>query len=53
MIFGDKRLVAAIGIQNLVIVDTEDALLICEKGREQDVREIVEKLGEDQYQKWL
>jgi mannose-1-phosphate guanylyltransferase len=51
--FGEERLVATIGIQDLVIVDTKDALLICTKGREQEVREIVELLKKNHLQKWL
>lgn len=40
---GDK-LVATIGLEGLVVVDTEDALLICTKEREQDVRAMVKLL---------
>jgi mannose-1-phosphate guanylyltransferase len=39
------KLVAAIGLQDLVIVDTPDALLICPKARAQDVKRVVETLG--------
>ncbi|HEY2931090.1 MAG TPA: sugar phosphate nucleotidyltransferase [Acidobacteriota bacterium] len=38
------KLVAAIGVRDLIIVDTEDALLICEKSRAQDVRKVTEQL---------
>lgn len=40
----EGRLVATIGVQDLVIVDTDDALLICHKDRAQDVKKIVDKL---------
>ena len=53
LVFGDKRLVATIGVQDMVIVDTEDALLVCPKTREQEVREIVEKLKANKQSKWL
>ena len=53
LVFGDKRLVATIGVQDMVIVDTEDALLVCPKTREQEVREIVEKLKVNGQIKWL
>ncbi len=39
------KLVAAIGIKDLVIVDTPDALLVCPKTRAQDVKRVVEALG--------
>jgi mannose-1-phosphate guanylyltransferase/mannose-6-phosphate isomerase len=37
----EKRHVAAIGVEDLVIVDTEDALLVIPKDRSQDVKEAV------------
>lgn len=44
LVFGDRRLVAAIGLQDMIIVDTEDALLVCPRSRAQDVRKVVEAL---------
>jgi mannose-1-phosphate guanylyltransferase/mannose-6-phosphate isomerase len=44
LIFGDRRLIAAIGVKNLIIVDTEDALLVVPRSRAQDVRKVVEAL---------
>ncbi len=44
LIHGSRRLVATIGLENMIVVDTEDALLICPKERAQDVRDLVEKL---------
>jgi mannose-1-phosphate guanylyltransferase/mannose-6-phosphate isomerase len=38
------RLVAAIGLDNLLVVDTPDALLVADKARSQDVRKIVAHL---------
>ena len=45
-------LVAALGVEGLVIVATEDAVLVCPKERAQDVRQIVEALkkqGREEY----
>ena len=42
MVFGDKRLVAVMGVQDLVIVDTEDVVMVCSREREQDVKALVE-----------
>ncbi|MFK7956156.1 MAG: mannose-1-phosphate guanylyltransferase/mannose-6-phosphate isomerase [Lysobacterales bacterium] len=39
-----QRLVAAIGVQNLVVVDTPDALLISAKPQSQDVKTVVNQL---------
>jgi len=44
LIFGDRRLVAAIGLEDMIIVDTEDALRVCRRDRAQDVRRVVEAL---------
>ena len=44
LIFGDRRLIATLGVDNLVIVDTDDALLVADRSRSQDVREVVEDL---------
>jgi mannose-1-phosphate guanylyltransferase len=38
------RLVVTIGVSNLVIVDTGDVILVCDKDRAQDVREVVKQL---------
>lgn len=45
LIYGDgQKLIATVGIEDLVIVDTPDALLICQKKRSQDVKKIVQEL---------
>jgi mannose-1-phosphate guanylyltransferase/mannose-6-phosphate isomerase len=41
---GGPRLVAAIGVDGLVIVDTRDALLVAKRERSQDVKEIVDRI---------
>jgi mannose-1-phosphate guanylyltransferase len=41
---GTDRLIAACGVEGMVIVDTPDALLVIPKERAQDVKEIVEQL---------
>jgi len=43
-IHSDQRLVAAIGLDNVVIVDTADAVLVAHRDRVQDVRRIVQAL---------
>lgn len=43
-VIGGKRLIATVGIENLVIVDTDDALLICDKSSTQDVKKVIENL---------
>jgi len=40
----DQRLVAAVGVDDLVIVDTGDAVLVARRGRAQEVKAVVEEL---------
>ncbi|MGH7882682.1 MAG: mannose-1-phosphate guanylyltransferase, partial [Candidatus Dormibacteraceae bacterium] len=47
------KLVAMIGVEDLVVVDTADALLICPKSRSQEVKEIVQKLNQEQLNDYL
>jgi mannose-1-phosphate guanylyltransferase len=44
-IFSPKKFVALVGVENLVVVDTEDALLIAHRDHSQDVGKIVKELG--------
>lgn len=39
-----EKLVAAVGVKDLIVVDTDDALLICPRDRAQDVKDIAEAL---------
>lgn len=41
------RLIAAVGVKDLVIVETEDAVMVCPKDRAQEVKRIVDKLMEE------
>ena len=48
----DSRIVAAVGVENLIVIDTPDALLIADKRRSQDVKQIVgqlKKIGHEAY----
>jgi len=44
MVIGDKRLIATIGLQDCLVVETDDAMLIAKRGHTQKVKEIVERL---------
>ena len=41
-----KRLVAIVGLDDVIVVETDDAILVCHKDRAQDVRQVTEKLKE-------
>lgn len=47
MIIGDTRLIAGIDLENLMIIDTPDALLVAKKGESQKVKNIVNKLKQN------
>ncbi len=46
LVFSD-RLTVAIGVEDIVLVDTDDVLLICHKNRTQDVKQVVDYLREN------
>ncbi|VAX15552.1 Mannose-1-phosphate guanylyltransferase [hydrothermal vent metagenome] len=45
----DKRLIAAIGVEDIVIVETDDAVLVCHKDKAQDARRVIELIKEKGY----
>lgn len=54
LIYAQKnKLVATIGMNDLVVIDTEDALLICPKGRSQDVKKMISLLTDSDYKDHL
>ena len=44
MIHSPHKLVAAVGLEDMVVIETDDAILICPKARSQDVKLIVDRL---------
>lgn len=45
VVFGNGRLVALVGVADVIVVDTPDALLVCHRDRAQDVRRVVDELA--------
>lgn len=45
LVYSTSRLVGAVGLKDLVIVDTDDALLVCDRHQTQDVKKIVDQLN--------
>ena len=41
---GSERSIATVGVQDLIVVDTPDALLVCARDRAQDAKQLVETL---------
>jgi mannose-1-phosphate guanylyltransferase len=44
LVYGSDRIIASIDVEDLIIIDTGDALLISKKGSSQKVKKVVEKL---------
>ena len=44
VIHSDRRLTAVVGVKDLVVVTTPDAVLVVPRARAQEVRELVDKL---------
>ena len=52
IIEGNERMIAAIGLKDMVVVDTKDVLLICPKEKCQQIKNLVEQLkkeGKDEF----
>ena len=50
-ICGGKRLIAAVGTRDLIVVDTEDVLLVCNKNSTQDVKKVIAQLkGQERFE---
>ena len=50
--YAKNRLIATIGVENMIIVETDDSVLVCRKDQAQKVKEVVEQLkirGLEQY----
>ena len=46
LIYGRKRLISTIGVENLMIVETDDVVLVAHRGRSQEVKQLVQLLQE-------
>lgn len=44
IIQGGEKLIATVGLQDVIVVDTEDALLICDKDSAGDIKKVLENL---------
>jgi mannose-1-phosphate guanylyltransferase len=49
----DDKIVTTLGIDNLIIIDTPDALMICTREKAQQIKEIINNLKEGHLEKYL
>ena len=47
LVMGGSKLIATVGLKDIVVIDTDDVILVCHKDSVQDVKKIVEKLQEE------
>lgn len=45
-VLGGKRFIAVTGLQDIIVVETEDAILVCNRGHAQEVKKVVDYLKE-------
>ncbi len=54
LVYGPKKkLIAAVGLKDMVVVDTDDALLICPMEKAQEVKKIIQKIKESDLDEYL
>ena len=53
LIYSPEKMVALIGVKDLIVVETGDSLLICKRGASQDLRKVVERLEEKGMKEYL
>ncbi|MCM1038374.1 MAG: mannose-1-phosphate guanylyltransferase [Ruminococcus sp.] len=53
IIYAKNKLVTTIGLDSVIVVETEDAVLVCDKNRAQEVKKIVEALQDCNKRQYL
>lgn len=47
LVYGTEKLIALVGVDNLVVVESEDSILVLDKDKSQDVKKVVEEIDEN------
>ncbi len=53
LVEADKKMIVTVGLKDIVIIETPDVLLVCNKENTQDVKKAVERLKEEKKDKYL
>jgi mannose-1-phosphate guanylyltransferase len=53
LLYGTKRLIATIDLTDMIVVDTDDVVLICPKARAQDVKHLIDELKKRRKEEYL
>lgn len=52
-VYGEGALIATLGVSDLIVVQTHDAVLVCAKDKAQKIRELVRLLKENNFQEYV
>ncbi|MFR8869030.1 MAG: mannose-1-phosphate guanylyltransferase [Paraclostridium sordellii] len=53
IVYSDDKLISTVGVKGLIVVSTNDAVMVCRKDKAQDVKKIVDKLKETDSRDYL
>lgn len=53
IVYGGKRLITTLNVQDLVIVDTDDALLVADKDFTNNIKEVLNKIRENKKEEYI
>lgn len=53
LIHANGRLISLVGVNDMIVVDTDEILMICPKEKSQDVKKLVERLKEEDKKEYL
>lgn len=53
IVVSEDKLVALIGVENLIIINTPDVVLVCRKDRDQDIKKVIESLERNDMNEYL
>lgn len=51
--FNNKKLVTAVGVDNMILVETDEAILLCPADRAQDIKILLEEIKKQGFDKYL
>ncbi|HSG28642.1 MAG TPA: mannose-1-phosphate guanylyltransferase, partial [Candidatus Krumholzibacterium sp.] len=53
LVYADDKVIAAVDVEDLIIIASENSILVCKRGRSQDVKEVVDYLRRKQMTEFL
>jgi hypothetical protein len=53
LVYNPKRLTAVVGLDDVIVVDSPDALLVCRKDADQKVKDVIDLLKKTRKTKYL